>query len=117
MQYDLTVAINGQMQIILWLKRQSCLHSSGAARLTARLGLLVSYRPLAHAGGMHGPGACGGVFRTEYRGLLRFLAVNPSREIARGTERCPLRAHAVARSGGHRPTHRYPQAAAAACCA
>ena len=79
--------------------------------------VLVSYRPLAPQEALYGSGACGGVFRTEYRGLLRFLAVNPSREIARGTERCPLRAHAVARSGGHRPTHRYPQAAAAACCA
>ena len=35
--------------------------------------VLVSYRPLAPREALYGSGACGGVFRTEYRGLLRFL--------------------------------------------
>ena len=117
MQQKLTVAMNGQKQVILWLQRQSFVHSSGAAAAPSPLVLAsVSYRTLAQLGGLHGAGAFGGVFRTEYRGLLRFLLDETNLSGISARQLIGRRARAVTRSGGLRPTYRQRLASDAACC-
>ena len=94
------------------------MHSSGAAAAPSPLVLAsVSYRTLAQLGGLHGAGAFGGVFRTEYRGLLRFLLDETNLSGISARQLIGRRARAVTRSGALTPTYRQRLASDAASCA